>query len=382
MNRRSYFISLLIVFLFGSISAIAVHERVKPNEAQKRQLLVDQAIRDSLCNLLEKDLGRFDEAPFSFRRSSLSQLRDEARAISKTRLPLSLGERGVEFRASESTLTRDCDDDAQRWVKIQSAIPEELQNDLRVVGLSHEPSKWPDSLPPLPSIFDQAKPESRLALVIGNTGYKSGALRNAGNDADDISSFLRSANFEVQDVRDANLSTLNSAIQSFSRKASNHEVVLIYYSGHGIEFNGRNYLVPVDASLASNSDIPRSTIDLQGLLEKINRARPKTVVAIIDACRNTPIFSNSRSASAGLSGMRPPAGTLIAFSAGPGQVALDGDGRNSPYTAALLQEMSVPNTPIELILKETRNEVNLATIGRQVPWYNSSLTGDFYFVRQ
>ena len=382
MNRRNYFISLFVVFLFGSISALAVYERVKPNEAQKRQLLVDQAIRDSLCDLLRKDLGRFDESPFSFRRSSLSQLRDEARAISTTRLPLAVGERGVEFRASETTLISECEDDAHRWVKIPSAIPDELKNDLRIAGLSHNSSKWQSTLPTLPLELKNTTSRNRLALVIGNSSYKSGALRNAGNDADDISSFLRSADFDVQDVRDANLSTLRSEIQSFISKASSYEVALVYYSGHGIEFNGRNYLVPIDASLASDSDIPRATIDLQVIVEKINRARPKAVVMIIDACRNSPIFAKSRSASTGLSGMRPPTGTLIAFSAGPGQVALDGNGRNSPYTAALLQEISVPNTPIEHVLKETRNEVNLATIGRQVPWYNSSLTGDFYFIRQ
>jgi uncharacterized caspase-like protein len=135
----------------------------------------------------------------------------------------------------------------------------------------------------------------------------------------------------------------------------------------------------VDAQLKNEQDIPRQGYAINSILRKMSKANKKTTIFILDACRNNPVFSQYRSASDGLTQMAAPSGAIIAFSAAPGQVASDGNGRNSPYTAALLSKAKVPNKKIEDILKETSQKVSDDTGGRQIPWYNSSLVGDFYF---
>ena len=381
MNRKTYLQSLGVAFVIGAICAVAVYYRLRPNEAQQHQYLVEKSIRTKLCERILADLEKLDESPFSFRRSSLSELIKESEEITKTLVPLAVSERGITYKSDESTITRDCRNDARRWVKIQTVVPDELESEIRIVGLSEEQSNWQKIN--RPKGVSNVRPESskRLALVIGNSNYESRPLRNPEHDADDMAEALRSAHFEVREVKNVGLSEIRSVSDEFIETASHYEVALVYYSGHGIEFQGRNYLLPVDANIKSDAEIPRMSLDLEDLLVRINRKKPTAIVMIVDACRSTPLFANSRSQSAGLVDMRPPVGTLIAFSAAPGQTASDGNGRNSPYTAALLKEMKVPNTPIEQILKEARKQVSVLTMERQVPWYNSSLVGDLYFIR-
>ena len=382
MNKVGFYRLMIAAFVLGSLGAVGVYERIKPSAAQRQQMMVDQTIRSTLCERISTDLQQYAESPLTYRRTSLKQLTTEAREITKTLVPLSVSERGIVYRNSESTLTQDCSGDAQRWVKIPTVVPDEVNEEIRIVGLRQEQSIWQTLHPATepPPVAAQGI-RSRLALVIGNADDESRPLRNPEHDADDVAEFLRTANFEVREIKNAHLAALKDAVKKFAEDVNRYEVALVYYSGHGIEFQGRNYLIPVDASIKSDAEIPRMSLDLEDMLTRINRMRPKAVVMIIDACRSTPLFASSRSLSAGLADMRPPTGTLIAFSAAPGQTASDGSGRNSPYTAALLREMRVPNTPIEQILKETRKDVSVTTMDRQVPWYNSSLVGDFYFIR-
>ena len=382
MNKVGFYRLMIAAFVLGSLGAVGVYNRIKPNAAQQQQMMVDQTIRSTLCERISTDLVQYAESPLTYRRTSLKQLTTEAREITKTLVPLSVSERGIAYRNAESTLTQDCARDAQRWVKIPTVVPDEVDEEIRIVGLRQEQSIWQKLHPatePRPVAAREA--HGRLALVIGNAEYDSRPLRNPEHDAEDVAEFLRSANFEVREIKNAHLAALKDAAKKFVEDVNRYEVALVYYSGHGIEFQGRNYLIPVDASIKSDAEIPRMSLDLEDMLTRINRMRPKAVVMIIDACRSTPLFASSRSLSAGLADMRPPTGTLIAFSAAPGQTASEGSGRNSPYTAALLREMRVPNTPIEQILKETRKDVSVTTMDRQVPWYNSSLVGDFYFIR-
>jgi uncharacterized caspase-like protein len=194
-----------------------------------------------------------------------------------------------------------------------------------------------------------------------------------------MTEFLKSAGFKVIEVKNADIFELRSSIKNFEDNLPAYDVGLIYYSGHGIEFKGSNYLIPVDAQLKNEQDIPRQGYDISSILAKMSKANKKTSIFILDACRNNPVFSQYRSAADGLTQMAAPSGAIIAFSAAPGQVASDGNGRNSPYTAALLSKAKVPNKKIEDILKETSQKVSDDTGGRQIPWYNSSLVGDFYF---
>ena len=215
-----------------------------------------------------------------------------------------------------------------------------------------------------------------------NILHNNRPLKNPLNDAKDISAALKNANFRVIELYDADRIKMEHAIDSFSSELGNYNVGLVYYSGHGIEFAGRNYFIPVNADIKSEAEIPRQGFDATQIVEKMGRSNVKTSIFIIDACRNAPIFTKFKGSDSGLAIMQGSTGTVLAYSAAPGHVALDGNGRNSPYTSALLKQLGIPNKKIEDIMKDTAKAVSDDTAGRQVPWYNSSLIGDFYFIKK
>lgn len=221
----------------------------------------------------------------------------------------------------------------------------------------------------------------RVALVVGNASYPSAPLRNPVNDANDISSALRQSGFEVIQVRNGTKSEMRAAIREFGDKLSTHDVGLFYYSGHGLEVKGRNYLIPVNADILREDEVPDQGVDVNLVLEKMATADKGINIVILDACRDNPFARSFRSLSRGLALMDAPRGTLIAYSTSPGRVAYDGDPseRNSPYTRHLLENIRKPNMPIEQVFKEVRRSVFDNTKGSQIPWENTSLRGDFYF---
>ena len=219
----------------------------------------------------------------------------------------------------------------------------------------------------------------RLALVIGNTSYKIRPLVNPRNDADDVSKVLKSTGFDVIDLRDASLSQMRSATRQFGEKLMSNDVGLVYYSGHGIEVNGRNYLIPVNADIKHSDEVADQALDVSLILAKMDSAKKGVNILIVDACRDDPFGRSFRSSTRGLASMDAPQGTIIAYATAPGTVAADGIGRNSPYTKHLVRAMQMPNTPIELMFKEVRRSVREETKNTQTPWENTSLSGDFYF---
>jgi uncharacterized caspase-like protein len=154
---------------------------------------------------------------------------------------------------------------------------------------------------------------------------------------------------------------------------------LFYYAGHGLQVKGQNYLLPIDAKLTREDDIKRKAIDANDVLEKMGEGKSHLNLVFLDACRNNPFPSSTRSASRGLVGMNAPNGTLLIFSTNPGNVAEDGEGRNSPYTKHLLQQIKQPNLEIGMMLRKIRSAVRKETGGSQVPWENGSIEGEFYF---
>ena len=155
---------------------------------------------------------------------------------------------------------------------------------------------------------------------------------------------------------------------------------LFYYAGHGVQLGGRNYLIPVGANIDRDADVEIEAVSADWVLEQMRYARNRLNFVILDACRNNPFARSFRSAGTGLAKMGAPAGVLIAYSTAPGDVAADGDGRNSPYTEALSRAMRESGEPAELMFKQTRDAVRLATAERQTPRESSSLTGqNFYF---
>ena len=231
---------------------------------------------------------------------------------------------------------------------------------------------------------------SRVALVVGNGGYDPGnisRLANPVNDAGLMATTLESLGFEVSLVTDAGQDAMKQAIKAFGKslgRAGSDAVGLFYYAGHGVETDGSNYLIPLGASVESAMDLASDAVPAQWVLSRMEAAGNRLNMVILDACRNNPYKSRFRSGSRGLARIDAPSGSLIAYSAAPGQAAADGEeGEHSPYTLALAAALVEPGLKLEDVFKQVRVRVEDETsrMGRkQTPWESSSLRGDFYFV--
>lgn len=228
-----------------------------------------------------------------------------------------------------------------------------------------------------PGILSQ---ENRLALVVGNAAYKSSPLRNPVNDAFDMARTLRTLGFEVIHEENANQRTMENAISRFGRQLRKQGGVgLFYFAGHGIQVNGRNYLIPIDANIETESDVRFEAVDAGRVLGKMEDADNDLNIVILDACRDNPFARSFRTSSKGLARMDAPKGSLIAYATAPGSVAADGEQRNGIYTEYLLKHMTTPGSKVEEVLKRVRVDVINETNEKQIPWEASSLTGEFYF---
>jgi TPR repeat protein len=226
-----------------------------------------------------------------------------------------------------------------------------------------------------------AMAEGRIALVIGNGKYARDPLPNPPRDAALIADTLRRVGFNVIEVIDADRQAMRNALISFSRKLAEADSIgLFYYAGHGVQVSGDNYLLPIDVDIRTEAEVLLQGINLNEILATLRPTSNRLAVAVLDACRNNPFVGLTRGLSRGLAPVTAPAGTLIAFSTAPGEVALDGDGQNSPYTAAIARAIPVPGLAIEEVFKRARQDVMSATANAQVPWEHSSLTGRFVFV--
>ncbi len=232
-----------------------------------------------------------------------------------------------------------------------------------------------------------ASAEKRVALVVGNSSYTSTSpLRTPVNDAIDVASALDRLGFDVIRGTDLDYAGMREKVKLFSERLFGADVGLFYYGGHGIQVSGKNYLVPIDAKLNATSDLDFVAMDLDLVLRNMERETPTNIV-FLDACRDNPLVANlaksmgtrSSAIARGLARVESGVGTLIAFATQPGNVALDGAGRNSPFAAALLKTIERPGIPISDVMISVRREVLRETGNRQVPWDHSSLTGQFYF---
>lgn len=228
----------------------------------------------------------------------------------------------------------------------------------------------------------------RVALVIGNSDYRHvPELINPGNDADDLAAKLRALEFEVIEARDLDQTNMRQKVGEFAAALQGAEVGLFFYAGHGLQISGNNYLVPIDAELTGEADVYVQLLNLRDVMAVMEAAVPTRLV-LLDACRDNPLATTlarnlpktrSTVVGQGLARMEAPQGTLIAYATAPERTAADGEGRNSPFTAALLEQIDKPGLEARQILTRVRQTVIDATDGIQVPWDESSLTGDFYF---
>lgn len=225
--------------------------------------------------------------------------------------------------------------------------------------------------------------EKRIALVIGNSAYQHALqLANPQNDAGDIASKLTGLGFDVVTGRDLDLTGMRRSIRDFVGKLEGADMALFFYAGHGLQVDGDNFMIPVDAQLVSHNDLDFEALPIELVLSAMER-NAKVNLVFLDACRDNPLASTlarsmgtrSMAVGRGLAKLDTGVGSLIAFATQPGNVAHDGSGRNSPFTTALLKHLGTPGQSITDDLIAVRRSVLDATDGKQIPWDSSSLTG-------
>jgi uncharacterized caspase-like protein len=237
------------------------------------------------------------------------------------------------------------------------------------------------------------------ALLIGNANYAAAPLLNPAHDANAMQAALKQLGFATQIETDADHARMLDQLRIYLRRAETSDVRLIFYAGHGVQWQGRNYLIPVDANIHTEAELIACSVDLGAVIDRLSALRDGVNIVIIDACRNNPFVPSvgklattrrlhTRSpgsvrdgaGNGGLARVDAPSGTVIAFSTAPGSVSADNpEEKNSLYTALLVERLATPGLSVERLFKEVRIEVARRTGQRQVPWENSSLMGEFCF---
>ena len=239
------------------------------------------------------------------------------------------------------------------------------------------------------SLPSSAEP-SRVALVIGNGAYRyANPLPNPPNDAADVAAALRRIGFDVVEGRDLDKRAMEAKIVEFGRKLDGANLATFFYAGHGLQVGGKNYLVPIDAKVERLAELSFETVEVSQVLAQMEADRRVNLV-FLDACRDNPLArslarnsvpgSRSTSVGQGLASIQSAVGTMIAYATQPDNVALDGAGRNSPFTAALLRHIATPGLEVSALMKRVRSDVVQSTNQKQVPWDHSSLMGDVVLV--
>ena len=232
----------------------------------------------------------------------------------------------------------------------------------------------------------RAQDELRYALVIGNGDYPKeiGVLLNPVNDATAVAQELKKASFDVDLLTNATYMQLREAVRKFHDKLTNGPkdkvVGLFYYAGHGLQYQDENYLVPLDAKVQYEDDIVRMCFPVQRMvLSNMESTNSRMNIIILDACRNNPFPSATRSMGVGLGEIKKAYGSFVAYATAPGSVASDGTGKNGLYTQELLKAMDMRGLLIEQVFKEVRRNVLKLSGEKQYTWDSSNIIGDFYF---
>jgi hypothetical protein len=221
--------------------------------------------------------------------------------------------------------------------------------------------------------------ERRVGLVIGNAGYEKMPLRNPVNDANDIAKVLGELGFDVILKTDANQKVMEQSIQYLGRELLSGGVGLFYYAGHAIQYQGRNYMIPLHSDIKTEADVKYEAVDAGRVLAQMEQAENSLNIIILDSCRTNPFVRSFRNAEQGLAKMDAPAGSILAYATAPGSVAADGSGRNGLYTSILLKYMRTPGMNLHELFMKVRRDIRYESNKMQTPWESTSLTRHFYF---
>ena len=288
-------------------------------------------------------------------------------------------------------LSRDANnEDYARLARELLAMAEIRLTDPKGVIITNTGTKT-DPKPQVVTVTIPANPENitsfnnRLALVIGVKTYKNmSALRNPLNDAEDMSANLKKLGFTVIELFDPTTKRqIQDGVRRYQSILKEHKdaVGLIFYSGHGMQVDGANYLIPGGAEMQIKADVDDQCVNMDYIMTAIEEAKNALNIFILDACRNNPFSGFDRSGERGLSVITAPVGSYIVYATKPGSVASDGDGRNGLFTNYLLKHMLTPNLNIEQLFKKVARDVGTVSNNMQRPWISSDFTGDFYFLR-
>ncbi|HWB46841.1 MAG TPA: caspase family protein [Hyphomicrobiaceae bacterium] len=318
---------------------------------------------------------------------------DDRRALEEYSRAVALAPREAESYANRAELYVKLGDqqkaieDARTVLALPATSPFAREAQIKaaemITRVAVQPARVPVSTPLVSP--DRGK---RVALLIGNSRYAGASpLRNPANDAHAIAVSLRSVGFsEVMEKYDLSLAEMSKILKEFGDHAQGADWAVIYFAGHGLEMNGTAYLVPVDAQLERDTHVADETIAVDRMLEKVDGARRLKLV-ILDACRNNPFVSRmvrsgsaARSIGRGLPALEPEGDVMVAYSTKHGTTALDGDGENSPYATALVQQIPVPNVDIRVMFGRVRDTVRKLTHNQQEPYTYGSIGGDLHFI--
>jgi uncharacterized caspase-like protein len=219
-----------------------------------------------------------------------------------------------------------------------------------------------------------------IALLIGNSKYSKAKVKSPENDALLLAEELKEKGFDVIACTNLTIREMKIQMQEFEDKLKQiNGIALFFYSGYGLQFNGQNYLVPIDAQINKEQDIELEAIDIQKLIGEMEIAKNALNLIILDASRENPFSKIVKKKDNGLAIIDPPLGTLVAYSTTPGNYSVENDGDNSLYIRELVRAIKMPGLKMEEIFKKVRKQVYKKTNGLQSTWENSSLFNDFYF---
>ena len=232
------------------------------------------------------------------------------------------------------------------------------------------------AITPLLMTTSAAQAEKRIALVIGNAGYQAGALNTPANDAGLIAQTLQAAGFDVAGARDLDQDSLRHAFRDFVEKATSSgpdTVAFIYVSGYGVQLEGENYFIPIDAKIPRDADVPSEALRISDYSRPLAALKLKASVVVLDTARANPFAQSGQPLAGGLALVEPDPGVLVAFSSAPGTVAPEGQGPYGPYAQALAEMIREGGLPLNGVFDRTRLRVNDLTSGAEVPWYASNV---------
>ena len=355
--------------------ALAEQARKLAEDARKQE-----EARLAAQRVMDEQVRRQEEARLAKQIDEARKLAEDARRQEEARLALQRIKDEEARLAKQVDEARKLAEDARKQEEARLAAQRIRDEEARKAALALQP-KPPAVVAPSIAVAGPSAYTRKVALVIGNADYPGlSRLKNPINDAMAMAKKLREIGFTViyyQDVKALQIGDIMAEVNSMVVPGS---AFVFYYAGHGVQIKGENFFPAVDANIKTQFDIPNQSLQLQRVLDMAAEAKASLNLMMLDACRNNPFLVASRSMPGGLSKIDPPTGTLISFATRPGSVADDGaDGANGLYTSFLLKHIDTANLPVESFFKRVSNDVYTVSKGRQEPWVEGNIRGDFTF---